>query len=180
MTTTPAPEQGHLFDVENGQADPQVGYRGTTVVQITSITYRQLDYWTRTDLVQSSVADAAGSGSQRLYSFRDILLIKIIKSLVDAGISLQNVRKALTHLQEMGVEDLAGLTLMSDGNTVYECRSNDEIIDLLNGGQGVFAIAVPGIARELTGSIASFPSHRDDSHASDELASRRDRKRRAG
>lgn len=177
MTTTP--EQGHLFDVVNGPADPQVGYRGTVVCQITGITYRQLDYWTRTDLIVASVADAAGSGSQRLYSFRDILLIKIIKSLVDAGISLQNVRKALTHLQEMGVEDLAGLTLMSDGATVYECRSDDEIIDLLHGGQGVFAIAVPGIARELTGSITSFPSHRDDSHAGDELAARRERRRTA-
>lgn len=175
MTTTQTGQEA-LFTIESGPTDPQVGYRGTVVCQITGITYRQLDYWTRTDLVQSSVADATGSGSQRLYSFRDILLIKIIKSLVDAGISLQNVRKALTHLQAMGVEDLAGITLMSDGTTVYECRSNDEVIDLLNGGQGVFAIAVPGIARELTGSITSFPSRRDDTHTGDELEARRARK----
>ncbi len=178
MTTTDIaaaqPVQGTLFDVDTDHTDPQVGYRGPSVCQIAGITYRQLDYWTRTDLVAASVTAAAGSGSQRLYSFRDILLIKIIKSLLDAGISLQNVRKALTHLADRGVADLSGLTLMSDGTTVYEFTSADEIVDLLAGGQGVFGLAVPGLVAELTGSITAFPSQRVGVDAPvDELAARR-------
>lgn len=174
MTTAQTPVQGALFDVETDHTDPLIGYRGATVCQIAGITYRQLDYWTRTNLVTASIASAAGSGSQRLYSFRDILLIKIIKSLLDVGISLQNVRKALTYLQDRGVEDLSGLTLMSDGTTVYECRSAEEIVDLLAGGQGVFGLAVPGLLAELTGSITAFPSQRADAPAPvDELAARR-------
>ncbi|MGV0870410.1 MerR family transcriptional regulator [Corynebacterium kalidii] len=178
MTTTDIaaaqPVQGTLFDVDTDRTDPQVGYCGPAVCQIAHITYRQLDYWTRTELVAASVTAAAGSGSQRLYSFRDILLIKIIKSLLDAGISLQNVRKALTHLTDRGVADLSGLTLMSDGTTVYECTSADEIVDLLSGGQGVFAVAVPGLVTELSGTITAFASQRSDTPAGfDELAARR-------
>lgn len=184
MTTDQSvPVQGALFDVETdhiGHTDPQVGYRGPTVCQIAQITYRQLDYWTRTDLVAASVTAAAGSGSQRLYSFRDILLIKIIRSLLDAGISLQNVRKALTHLADRGVADLSGLTLMSDGTTVYECSSADEIVDLLAGGQGVFGVAVPGLVTELSGTITAFPSQRTDTPACfDELEVRRTSRRLA-
>lgn len=175
MTTAqPAPLQGALFDVETDHTDPQIGYRGPTVCQIARISYRQLDYWTRTGLIEASVSAAAGSGSQRLYSFRDILLIKIIRSLLDAGISLQNVRKALAYLVDRGVEDLSGLTLMSDGTTVYECRSAEEIVDLLAGGQGVFGLAVPGLVAELTGSITAFPSQRAGAPTPvDELAARR-------
>lgn len=92
MTTTDTaaaqPVEGTLFDVDTDRTDPQVGYRGPAVCQIAGITYHQLDYWTRTDLVAASVTAAAGSGSQQLYSFRDILLIKIIKSLLDAEISV--------------------------------------------------------------------------------------------
>lgn len=175
MTTTQPPIQGHLFDVADRRTDDTAGYRPPIVCQVAGITYRQLDYWTRTDLVKASLAAAAGSGSQRLYSFRDILLIKIIKSLLDAGISLQNVRKALAHLVDMGVEDLASLTLMSDGTTVYECRSPEEIVDLLAGGQGVFGLAVPGVMRELTGTIETFPAQQvTGTSTGDELAARRE------
>lgn len=172
-----APVQDGLFEIETAGPDTTAGYRGTTVCQIAGITYRQLDYWTRTSLVTASIASAAGSGSHRLYSFRDILLIKIIRSLLDVGISLQNVRKALGHLDNMGVDDLSSLTLMSDGTTVYECRSADDVTDLLAGGQGVFGLAVPGLVRDLTGTITQFPSHSDS--GVDELAARRERKHSA-
>src|SRR5699024_8139281 len=121
-----------------------------------------------------------GSGSQRLYSFRDILVLKIVKGLLDTGISLQNIRKAVSKLENLGVDDLAGLTLVSDGATVYECRSSEEVIDLLNGGQGVFGIAVPGLMNELSGDITSFPSEKiSQDPAIDELAERRRRRRLA-
>ena len=121
-----------------------VGYRGPTACAAAGITYRQLDYWARTGLVAPSVRTATGSGTQRLYSFRDILVLKVVKRLLDTGVSLQNIRKAVDHLRNRGVKDLANVTLLSDGATVYECTSAEEVVDLLAGGQGVFGIAVSG------------------------------------
>ncbi|WP_245622023.1 MerR family transcriptional regulator [Corynebacterium lactis] len=160
--------------------DEEVGYRVPIACQVAGISYRQLDYWARTKLVEPSIRTAKGSGTQRLYSFRDILVLKIVRGLLDTGISLQNIRLAVDRLRDLGVDDLANITLVSDGRTVYQCRSNEEVIDLLNGGQGVFGIAVPGILKELAGSIASFPSERIDgadvAAPVDELAERRRRR----
>src|SRR5581483_6598964 len=94
--------------------DELVGYRGPSACQIAGITYRQLDYWARTSLVVPSIRSAAGSGSQRLYSFKDILVLKIVKRLLDTGISLHNIRVAVDHLRQRGVQDLANITLFSD------------------------------------------------------------------
>ena len=169
--------QESLFDMG---PDEEVGYRVPIACQAAGITYRQLDYWARTGLVEPSIRNAHGSGSQRLYSFRDILVLKIVRGLLDTGISLQNIRLAVDKLRDLGVDDLATITLVSDGRTVYQCRSNEEVIDLLKGGQGVFGIAVPGIMKELAGSIASFPSERVDGTPGDgpvdELAARRRRR----
>ena len=177
--TDEAGRQGLLFgdDILGMPAD--VGFRGPVACSAAGITYRQLDYWARTGLVEPSVRTAAGSGSQRLYSFRDILVLKVIKRLLDTGVSLQNIRTAVEHLRDSGVEDLAQVTLMSDGASVYECRSKDEVIDLVQGGQGVFGIAVGRVWREVEGSLAELPSERVDGTApapaaeGDELAARR-------
>ncbi|GAA4749892.1 MerR family transcriptional regulator [Gordonia alkaliphila] len=186
------PVQGGLDEVAPGLfpndtvPDELVGYRVPSACQIAGITYRQLDYWARTSLVVPSIRGAAGSGSQRLYSFKDILVLKIVKRLLDTGISLQNIRVAVDHLRQRGVEDLARITLFSDGTTVYECTSAEEVVDLLQGGQGVFGIAVSGAMRELTGTIADFPGERADGGVTetapeDELAARRkNRTRRTG
>ena len=155
------PRQGVLFT--DGLApvpDELVGYRGPVACAAANITYRQLDYWARTALVQPSVRSAAGSGTQRLYSFKDILVLMVVKRLLDTGVSLQNIRTAVEHLRARGVEDLAQLTLLSDGTTVYECTSAEEVVDLLAGGQGVFGIAVSGALRELTGSLSQLPGER--------------------
>ncbi len=172
-----ADEQGLLFDDDVSPVPADAGYRGPTACNAAGITYRQLDYWARTGLVEPSVRGASGSGTQRLYSFRDILLLKVIKRLLDAGISLQQIRTAVQHLRQRGTDDLTQVTLMSDGASVYECTSNDEVIDLLQGGQGVFGIAIGGVWREIEGSLAELPSERtsaDDSEpAGDELAARR-------
>jgi DNA-binding transcriptional MerR regulator len=170
--------QGLLFDDDVAPLPDDVGYRGPTACSAAGITYRQLDYWARTGLVEPTVRTAGGSGTQRLYSFRDVLLLKVIKRLLDAGVSLQQIRSAVHHLRERGTEDITRVTLMSDGATVYECRSADEVIDLLQGGQGVFGIAIGGVWREIEGSLAEMPSERaarDDDSASlhDELAVRR-------
>ena len=179
--------QGQLFsDAAVGVTDYDevdsdlVGYRGPTACAAAGITYRQLDYWARTGLVAPSVRSATGSGTQRLYSFRDILVLKVVKRLLDTGVSLQNIRKAVDHLRNRGIKDLANVTLFSDGATVYECTSAEEVVDLLAGGQGVFGIAVSGALRELSGELAELPAERLDGaplHAADdELAARRERR----
>ncbi|WP_329010177.1 MerR family transcriptional regulator [Micromonospora rifamycinica] len=138
--------------------DGAVGYRGVTACHAVGISYRQLDYWARTTLVVPSVRDASGSGTSRLYSFRDLVVLKVVKRLLDAGVSLQNIRKAIEALRSRGVEDLAGITLISDGTTVYECRSPEEVVDLLQGGQGVFGIAIGGAFKEIQGSLSHLPA----------------------
>ena len=187
--------QGQLFtDAAVGapsydEADSDAfGYRGPTACAASGITYRQLDYWARTGLVAPSVRTATGSGTQRLYSFRDILVLKVVKRLLDTGVSLQNIRTAVEALRARGVDDLARITLFSDGATVYECTSAEEVVDLLRGGQGVFGIAVSGALRELAGSLAEFPGERADAGetvetpaptASDDELSRRRQRRSA-
>jgi len=166
-----------------------LGYRGVTACHAVTISYRQLDYWARTGLVVPSIRDASGSGTQRLYSFRDMVVLKVVKRLLDAGVSLQNIRKAIEVLRSRGADDLAEITLISDGTTVYECRSPEEVVDLLQGGQGVFGIAISGAFKEIQGSLAELPAEPiaepapDDADvpaiAGDELAARRAR-RRAG
>ncbi len=138
----------------------EMGYRGPTACAAAGITYRQLDYWARTALVEPSVRAAHGSGSQRLYSFRDILVLKVVKRLLDTGISLQQIRAAVRHLRDRGSADLAQVTLMSDGVSVYECTSADEVVDLLQGGQGVFGIALGRVWREVEGDLAVLPAVR--------------------
>ena len=175
-----AARQGLLFGDDATSIPDDVGFRGPVACSAAGITYRQLDYWARTGLVEPSVRTAAGSGSQRLYSFRDILVLKVIKRLLDTGVSLQNIRTAVEHLRESGVDDLAQVTLMSDGASVYECRSQDEVIDLVQGGQGVFGIAVGRVWREVEGSLAELPREHLDGTTDpvpavegDELAARR-------
>jgi DNA-binding transcriptional MerR regulator len=159
-----------------GEATPieGAGYRGPTASSAAGISYRQLDYWARTGLVEPSVRNAAGSGSQRLYSFRDIAVLRVVKKLLDSGISLQNIRAAVTTLRERGVRDLAAITLMSDGATIYELSSPDEVVDLLQGGQAVFGLALGRVVREVEGSLSDLPSERARSStdpAEDGLAS---------
>ncbi len=177
-----SPDQQVLFTDGLPQSpDEMVGYRGPVACSAAGITYRQLDYWARTGLVQPTIRPAAGSGTQRLYSFRDILVLKIVKRLLDTGVSLQNIRAAVDQLRARGTDDLAHITLLSDGTTVYECASAEEVVDLLQGGQGVFGIAVSGAFRELEGSLATLPHERADGAveermSSDELAARRQRR----
>ncbi|MFZ3415237.1 MerR family transcriptional regulator [Arthrobacter sp. 3Tela_A] len=171
----PPSAQGLLFTEDLPVLDEDAGYRGPTACKAAGITYRQLDYWARTGLVEPAVRGASGSGTQRLYSFRDILVLKVVKRLLDTGVSLQQIRTAVEHLRERGVEDLAQITLMSDGASVYECTSADEVIDLVQGGQGVFGIAVGRVWREVEGSLAQLPSEHADDHSypEDELSRRR-------
>ncbi len=155
----------------------EIGYRGATACSVAAITYRQLDYWARTGLVEPSIRTASGSGTQRLYGFSDILVLKVVKRLLDAGVSLQNIRSAVQHLRSRGITELERVTLMSDGASIYECTSPDEIIDLLQGGQGVFGIAIGKVWNEVEGSLSQMQGEINGEVASDvnndELALRR-------
>lgn len=129
------------------------GFRAPDVAKLVGISYRQLDYWARTGLVTPSVHDAGGSGTQREYSFRDVVLLKTIKNLLDTGVNLQRIRKAIDFLRTHLKQPPQGLTLLSDGNKVFAATSPDEVIDLLQKGQGVFALAVDKVWSDVEGSV---------------------------
>ena len=181
-TEEPVDAQDLLFDGEFTPVPEDAGFRGPIAANVVGISYRQLDYWARTGLVTPEIRGAAGSGSQRLYSFRDVLLLRVIKRLIDAGVSLQQIRKAVDHLRARGVNDLTEITLMSDGVTVFECTSDHEVIDLIRGGQGMFGIALGSVWKDLEGSLMELPSERAAQEEpvvdpADELSKRRNARR---
>jgi DNA-binding transcriptional MerR regulator len=141
------------------------GFGRQTVLKATGITYRQLDYWAREDIVVPSIADARGSGSQRRWSFTDILELKLIKKLMDTGVSLQQVRRALDYVRDRLGKSLQDVYLFSDGTSIFAGTSPDEIVDLLRGGQGVFGIAVGKVYEELQGTIAEFRKREGEEEA---------------
>lgn len=131
------------------------GYRGPQTCKIVGITYRQLDYWTRTGLVAPTIQEAQGSGTQRVYSFNDLLQLKVIKSLTDAGASLQKVRQAIDYVRDHLDDDWSRVTIVTDGAGVYACTSDAEVVDLLRSGQGVLGaiVAVDKIKEQLRGTL---------------------------
>ena len=136
------------------------GYRGPTACHAAGITYYQLDYWARTGLVEPSLRAHHGSGYQRLYSFRDILMLKMLKRLMGTGISLQQIRAAVHHMRSYETEDLAGVTLLSDGVNVFECTSQREVVDLVRAGRGIFGIALSSVWHDVVGELAEMPAVR--------------------
>jgi DNA-binding transcriptional MerR regulator len=133
------------------------GYRGPAVADIVGISYRQLDYWARTDLAVPSIQRAVGSGSQRLYSFEDIVRLRVVKRLLDAGVNLERIRTSLDELARQG-RALSDVTLASDGRTVYAIDDDRQLLDLLQRGQGVFAIALEPLVDELRGEVSVLPA----------------------
>lgn len=154
-------DSGLLFEeAAPAPFEENFGYRGPTACAAAGITYRQLDYWARTGLVEPSVRAAHGSQGQRLYSFRDILTLKVIKRLLDTGIPLPEIRAAVQHLRDRATDDLTKVTLLSDGTSVYEATSTDEVVDLLAGGQAAFGIALGRVWQEVDGTLAQLSAGR--------------------
>jgi DNA-binding transcriptional MerR regulator len=149
-------------------AGVETGFRGPTVCRTVGISYRQLDYWARTELVTPSVRDADGSGSQRMYSFNDVVQLRVIKKLLDAGVSLPKIRRAVDYLRDELKMPISDVTIVSDGKTIHACLSANEVVDLLAGGQGVFAIAVGKVYEELQGRVREFPTPEQGKRAPDE------------
>lgn len=125
------------------------GYSGTTAAKVVGITYRQLDYWARTSLVRPSLADASGSGSRRLYGYRDLLELRLVKSLLDAGIKLEAVRSVFDYLRQHVDSDIASAHLVISGSDVLLC-DGDDLIDVMRRGQGVLnVLAIGGVKDDL-------------------------------
>ncbi len=132
-----------------------LGFRAPNVCRLVGITYRQLDYWARTKLLEPTLQPAHGSGSQRLYSFSDVVQLKVIKRLLDAGMSLKRIRQAVEILRQQlrSERPLADVTLLSDGQTIYAAHNAEEVVDVFRRGQGVFGIAVGPVQHELEGEL---------------------------
>ncbi len=138
-------------------AESVTSFSGKKTAEIVGITYRQLDYWARTDLVRPSVADAAGSGSRRQYSYRDLLELKVIKTLLDAGIKLESVRTVFTYLRDQLGEDVASAQLLITGGSAVLVR-DDELVDVLKQGQFVMGsvLSLGGVQREVDDAIVEL------------------------
>jgi DNA-binding transcriptional MerR regulator len=147
MATSPAPSK---------TGPEQIGFRGPQVCKLVGITYRQLDYWARTDLLRPSLADAAGSGTQRLYSYHDVLSLKVIKKFLDAGLALPAARRAIECLRQAGDDLAAANIVLSDASSVL-ATNGDELVDLVKGGQGVLNIfPLAGVVDELNALIVDL------------------------
>ena len=137
-----------------------VGYSGTQTAKIVGITYRQLDYWARTDLIRPSMMEARGSGSRRQYSYRDLLELRVIKTLLDAGIRLEAVRDVFSYLRQHVTTDISSANIVISGNSVVLCE-NDDLVDMVRSGQGVLnVLPLAGVKDDIDAQL--HPLERDD------------------
>ncbi len=159
--------------MNNTNTETTLGFRSPQVCKVVGITYRQLDYWDRSGLLGPSMQVASGSGTQRLYTFQDVVTLRVIKRLKDAGTSLHKIRSAFEQLEEQVGENWReqDITLLSDGTTIYAATSPEEVIDLLQRGQGVFGIAVRPVHDEVGGELHKlFPDLNFDASTDEKLA----------
>jgi DNA-binding transcriptional MerR regulator len=147
------------------------GYSGKRAADIVGISYRQLDYWARTDLIRPSVADAHGSGSRRRYSYRNLLELKLVKTLLDNGIKLESIREGFTYLRDQLGEDVSTAKLVITGTSAVLVRENYELIDVVNRyqGQGVLnLLALDGVKEQVDAAIVElFPAGGEDAPSSE-------------
>lgn len=176
--------QGELFATEDAE-DTRRGYRGTVASKVAGITYRQLDYWARKQIVEPSITPSHGSGSRRLYSFKDVVILAVSKRLLDAGVNLQNVTAAIGFLSRRTTAQLADVTIMCDGQQVYECTTSEQMLNLLRSGKAVFGVAVGSLWHEIDEALehedyvdlASKPAALSSGRPIDELTAMRMRKK---
>ena len=176
--------QGELFATEDAE-DTRRGYRGTVASKVAGITYRQLDYWARKQIVEPSITPSHGSGSRRLYSFKDVVILAVSKRLLDAGVNLQNVTAAIGFLSRRTTAQLADVTIMCDGQQVYECTTSEQMLNLLLSGKAVFGVSVGSLWHEIDEALehedyvdlASKPAALSSGRPIDELTAMRMRKK---
>lgn len=172
--------QGELFAVPDTQ--DMRGYRGAVASKVAGITYRQLDYWARRQIVEPSITPSHGSGSRRLYSFKDVVILAVSKRLLDAGINLQNVTTAIGFLAQRTTDQLEGITIMCDGDEVHECTDGQQMVAILQGGKAVFGMSVGSLWRQIRDELdgedyVDLADSRMTMNTIDEIAAMRERKR---
>lgn len=140
--------QGELFATADEEEFTR-GYRGTVASKVAGITYRQLDYWARKQIVEPSIKSSHGSGSRRLYSFKDVVILAVSKRLLDAGVNLQNVTAAIGFLTQRTSAQLENITIMCDGDRVHECTTNEQVIALVRSGKAVFGVSVGSLWHQI-------------------------------
>lgn len=148
--------QGMLF-ADQDEIGEHRAYRGTVASKVAGITYRQLDYWARKHIVEPSLHSSNGSGSRRLYSFKDILVLAVSKRLLDAGVNLQNVTFAIGYLNQHTVDEMATITIMSDGESVYQCTTDEEVLNLVKGGKAVFGLSIGTLHHDIEEKLSAEP-----------------------
>ncbi|MEJ5922129.1 MerR family transcriptional regulator [Bifidobacterium thermophilum] len=148
--------QGELFALPDDDR-PTRGYRGTVASKVAGITYRQLDYWARKQIVVPSIKASHGSGSRRLYSFKDVLILAVSKRLLDAGVNLQNVTIAIGYLMQRSISQLEHTTILSDGEHVRECRDGDTIGDVMQSGAAIFGVSVAALWHGIEDALEHEP-----------------------
>ncbi|TCD54878.1 MerR family transcriptional regulator [Alloscardovia theropitheci] len=172
--------QGELFEFDSDYSE--VGYRGVVASKVAGITYRQLDYWARKHIVEPSITPSSGSGSRRLYSFKDIVILAVAKKLLDTGVNLNNVTVALSFLLQRSTRSLEDIIILSDGINIYECTSEREMLDLMKNGCAVYGLSVGVIWHKISEALKNEESSESNSEKSqiqstvyniDELAERR-------
>ena len=176
--------QGELFATEDAE-DTRRGYRGTGASKVAGITYRLLVYWARKQIVEPSITPSHGSGSRRLYSFKDVVILAVSKRLLDAGVNLQNVTAAIGFLSRRTTAQLADVTIMCDGQQVYECTTSEQMLNLLRSGKAVFGVSVGSLWHEIDEALehedyvdlASKPAALSSGRPIDELTAMRMRKK---
>lgn len=148
--------QGTLFGDSIPELGDQVGYRSSVVSKATGLTQRRIDHWASKGFFEPSLQAAQGSGSRRLYTFKDILILQAYARLLETGVTIDKIAKAKDMLKARGVDDLSAVTLCSDGRSIFLVKSAEDIIDVLSGGQGVFAISIASIWSEVEGKLKAF------------------------
>nr|WP_236630811.1 MerR family transcriptional regulator [Bifidobacterium aemilianum] len=175
--------QGELFVSDDTL--PQRGYRGTVASKVAGITYRQLDYWARKQILEPSITPSNGSGSRRLYSFKDVVILAVSKKLLDAGVNLQNMTSAIAFLSQRSAEDLEHVTIICDGQQVIECTSSEQLLDLMHSGQAIFGVSIDSLWHHIEAALENeefvdlteSPASKTSGRPIDELTALRMRKR---
>lgn len=155
--------QGTLFTLDGNREE--VGHRGVVASKVAGITYRQLDYWARKHIVEPSITPSTGSGSRRLYSFKDIIILAVAKKLLDTGVNLNNVTTALSYLNTSSMDKLETAIIVSDGMHIFECTSEAEMLELLRAGHAVFGISVGVLYTEITEALRNEESSQPENAA---------------